>query len=273
MQVDGLERLCAKDADPLLAVSTAVVVAHPDDETIGLGGRLPHLRGAVLIHVTDGAPRDLRDARAAGFATREQYAQARREELRQALAVAGIEMCQERMLDFIDQEASLDLVALAERLADIFQGIDPSVVLTHPYEGGHPDHDATAFAVHAACRLLEREHLMPPAILEFTSYHDCNGRICTGDFLSRVDVSERKLVLAETEREHKRRMIECFATQQKMLQQFAVEAECFRPAPRYDFTHPPHAGRLHYERLNWDMTGTRWCALANEANHQLGLDE
>lgn len=35
-----------------------IVVAHPDDETIGFGAQLCRLRDALLLHVTDGAPRD-----------------------------------------------------------------------------------------------------------------------------------------------------------------------------------------------------------------------
>ena len=33
----------------------------------------------------------------------------------------------------------------------------PDVVLTHPYEGGHSDHDSTAFAVHLAAGILRRD--------------------------------------------------------------------------------------------------------------------
>ena len=66
------------------------MVAHPDDEVIGASAllmRVPELR---LLHVTDGAPRDLRDAQAAGFAGWQDYAQARGHELAAALALAGI---------------------------------------------------------------------------------------------------------------------------------------------------------------------------------------
>src|ERR1051325_5216230 len=41
----------------------AIVAAHPDDETIGAGAYLARLSQAIFIHVTDGAPRDMRDAR------------------------------------------------------------------------------------------------------------------------------------------------------------------------------------------------------------------
>ena len=60
--------------------SVAIVVAHPDDETIGAGAQLPHLRDPLLAHVTDGAPRSF------GLA-REAYARRRRDELSAALRV------------------------------------------------------------------------------------------------------------------------------------------------------------------------------------------
>ena len=52
------------------------------------------------------------------------------------------------------------------------------------------------------------------------------------------------------------------------------DAERFRPAPNYDFTRPPHAGQLFYEKFNWGMTGEQWRALAGRALQRLdkGLD-
>ena len=43
-----------------------IVVAHPDDETIGMGAQLNRFDDALLVQVTDGAPRDGRDAAAHG---------------------------------------------------------------------------------------------------------------------------------------------------------------------------------------------------------------
>ena len=68
----------------------AVITAHPDDETIGCGAQLPRLSGVMIITVTDGAPRDLIDARARGFTSAQDYANARRVELRKALSIADI---------------------------------------------------------------------------------------------------------------------------------------------------------------------------------------
>ncbi len=66
-----------------------IVVAHPDDETIGMGAQLCRLRDTLQLQVTDGAPRDGCDAAAHGFANIAEYAFARRVELRAALQ-AGV---------------------------------------------------------------------------------------------------------------------------------------------------------------------------------------
>src|SRR6266550_6931373 len=67
----------------------AIVAAHPDDEAASAGSLIPWMKTGWLVHVTDGAPRDLVDAFANGILTRSQYATARNREARAALEVAG----------------------------------------------------------------------------------------------------------------------------------------------------------------------------------------
>src|ERR1044071_8925740 len=127
-----------------------LVAAQPDDESVGAGGRLDRLRHGVFVYLTDGSPRDLGDARRAGYSSRESYAAARREELAQALDTAGVDRSRIHCLNSVDQEACFHLASLALGLCEILRAAPPDLVLTHAYEGGHPDHDATAFAAHAA---------------------------------------------------------------------------------------------------------------------------
>lgn len=238
---------------------TVLVAAHPDDEVIGAGGLLPQLGNVTIVHVTDGAPRDLRDASANGFRTPEEYAAARRRELLAALSLAGVGPGQTRRLGLVDQEASLDLAGLARRLAEVLAACGAEAVLTHPYEGGHPDHDATAFAVHQACAQLAR----PPELFEFTSYHESGGRMVAGEFLGGSGgVSE--LLLDDASRARKRRMLDCFRTQRETLRPFGIEVERFRRAPRYDFTQPP-APAVYYDRFPWGMRSSAWLERAREA--------
>jgi LmbE family N-acetylglucosaminyl deacetylase len=252
---------------------TLVIVAHPDDEVIGVGGHLTRLGEVVIVHLTDGAPRDLRDARAAGFESREAYAAARRAELEAALATAGVPPERLLALGVIDQEAALALAPLARRLAGILAALRPSLVLTHPYEGGHPDHDATAFAVHAAHRLLRAAKHPVPRLVEMTFYHARGPEMAVSEFLPCPTSPVLTIPLSTAAREQKWRMRSCFATQQRSLAPFPNDRESFRSAPLYHFSAPPHPGQLFYERFPWGMTGERWIALAREALDALGLEE
>src|SRR4051794_30469789 len=119
----------------------AVVVAHPDDETIGLGSRLAGLRRLKLVHLTDGSPRRLDDARRAGLDDAARYAAVRRLELDESLAVLGV--AAERVdYGHRDQESIDALDDIVGRLVVDLGGVD--AVITHPYEHGHPDHDTAA---------------------------------------------------------------------------------------------------------------------------------
>lgn len=240
----------------------ALVVAHPDDETIAAGASLRLFPGLLLLHVTDGAPRRLDDAARLGFASALAYADAREAELQAALAVAGAAPDRVRM-GVPDQEASLHMAGIAADLVRALAGYRTEMVLTHAYEGGHPDHDATACAAQVAARQLG----LP--VVEFAGYHACPHAEAPGDtwtvqrFLP--GPAETRVDLNPVETTRKQAMLDCFASQAAVLSAFGASVERFRPAPVYDFARPPHEGALNYENWGWEITGARWRALAMEA--------
>lgn len=263
-----LDRLCGLDsahAPP----RTLVVVAHPDDEAIGVGARLATVPDAMIVHVTDGAPRDPAYSISRGFPTREAYAMSRQHELADALALIGIAPERSRCLGIVDGEASDRLVDITYRLVSLFDEFQPEVALTHPYEGGHTDHDATAFAVHLACGVLRREGGVAPVVMEMTSYHLRDGVRRVGEFLPFGELEERTIELDETAQALKRRVYDCFASQTSCLSSFRHDRERFRAAPRYSFTRPPHAGPLLYERGSKGLKGRQWRANAARALEHL----
>jgi N-acetylglucosamine malate deacetylase 2 len=253
------------------APRTLVVFAHPDDETIGAGAVLARLDRVRLLCATDGAPHDRRWWGAPSCGSREAYAALRRRELEAALSVPNVPPDRLVQLSHADQALSLRLAELSHDVLRAIAKASPGVVLTHPYEGGHPDHDAVAFAVHAARALLRRAGADAPEVAEFASYHADGDGLAAGGFLPHLKFTEFTVALSPAEREGKRRMLDAYASQRETLGQFGVETERFRVAPRYDFTAPPHAGRLWYERFDWGCTGAEWRARAAEALRELGL--
>jgi LmbE family N-acetylglucosaminyl deacetylase len=247
-----------------------IIVAHPDDETIGMGAQLCRFHEALLMQVTDGAPRDGRDAATHGFPTIADYAFARLIELRAALEAGRADGVRTEFVGIPDQEACLSLGTLTKRILRRLQHEAPEAIFVQPYEGGHPDHDAVAFVVRAAGRLIASEGRSPPAIIEITAYHADGPRVATGTFLP----AERPITtieLGSADRLRKRVMIDCFTSQHDLLAGFATEVERFREAPEYDFAQPPHSGELHYERLGWSITGEVWRRHAREALEALDL--
>src|SRR3954468_1030865 len=183
-----------------------VVVAHPDDEAIGAGAVLRGFPDVTVVHVTDGAPLDQEYALSRGYENRDAYAHARRNEVVAALGVIGLPAERIRTLGLVDGEAAWHLVELCHKVADLFDELEPDVVLTHPYEGGHSDHDSTAFAVHLAAGMLLRQGQKAPIILELTSYHNYRGRRRFFSFLPFSSSRVRTVFLSAEDRRLKRQM-------------------------------------------------------------------
>lgn len=269
---DPVAKLLINQFEHVSAADVGIVLAHPDDETVGCGAQLARWSGATLVLVTNGAPGDLKDAHAAGFSTAVDYANARLRELEDALAIAGVP--REALITFgiPDQQAARRLVELTRGLIETVKARDLGILFTHAFEGGHPDHDATAFAVHAAARLLEGRG-RPTLVIEMPFYRAGDGGLVLQRFSSAPDVPPLTVPLTPDQQHLKRLMMAAHCTQHRVLAPFALTAESFRFAPRYDFSELPNEGRLHYDRQDWGLTGSEWLVLARAALAELGLGE
>ncbi|HEV2326000.1 MAG TPA: PIG-L family deacetylase [Terracidiphilus sp.] len=270
-----LDRISASARSQLPLPRILLVTAHPDDEVIAVGARLERFRDSRMICVTDGSPRDGVDARAKGFRSLQDYAAARRAELEAAICQAGLDP--DRILRRIDlgpgatpiadQESVWRLAELTLALTAELRSFRPEAILTHPYEGGHPDHDACAFAAHAAARLVGASC----GIIEAPFYHAGGTGMETGRFLP-GGPAEVIRTLSVEERIKKRKRLACFVSQIDTLRPFGVEDERFRWTPAYDFTQPPHPGKLFYENFSWGVTGAHFRAQAASALQQLKIE-
>jgi len=245
-----------------------VLAAHPDDEVIGASARLARFPDSFVVYLTDGAPRDSRLWTSGPYNSQEDYAKTRRAEAIRAMAYAEVPEENVCWLGAVDQEASFEMPFLTATFAGLLDQYHPNAIITHPYEGGHPDHDTAA-----AVAQMAAGSAIP--IIEMTSYHARDGRCVTGEFLRSgpsqdigVELPEIVIELSEKDRERKRQMFNAHASQRRVLEGFPIDREPLRPSPGYDFSRPPHSGVLWYESLGWPMTSARWRELTVSARLQ-----
>jgi len=246
-------------------VRALLVAPHPDDEVLGAGIWLRRHRNRELhvVHLTDGSPLDMQDARAHNMASREEYAEVRRKEVHAALALIPIPARNCVQLPFVDKETYKSLVDVVEAVDEVICRVRPDLVLAPAYEGGHPDHDAAAFAVWMVSRRRSF------ASLEFPLYHaGQDGEMVVSKFAGGGE-AEQVLELSPEECQAKRAMLECFPSQAEFLSRFPIGSERFRPVPARDFTKPPHPAPLLYERWGWGISGEEWRQHAQEAVSRL----
>ncbi len=251
------------DLNPSMRCS--VIVAHPADEVVGAGCLISKLVDVTVLHVTDGAPRDMHDATAAGFKERSEYAQARKKECLSALALANVP--EDRVVDFevTDHCAHQCLADLTKRITTFLQQSSADIVVTHPYEGGHPDHDATAFATHAALRLMKQNGFKPPVLFEMALHPSKDFKAKVPEFLPGSEGETTTLLLDERAQELKQRMFACLESQRESLEASPVGPEKFRQPATYDFSASPQCGKLHYENFDWALRSNEWQLLACKA--------
>ncbi|HEV8240202.1 MAG TPA: PIG-L family deacetylase [Thermoanaerobaculia bacterium] len=259
-----LRRLASGDR---VNMRVMVLAAHPADESLGAAGLLSRLNDPWVVCLTDGAPRDRRFVPKGFPPSPSGYAKRRRQELRAALSVASVGIDRLLQLDIPDQEAALAIPKLVHRLTTLARGLRPHLLVTHGYEGGHPDHDAAALAARLAVERLDRQEGAAPALAEMLSYHREGDRLVADRFLpAPTDRWTVLLRLSPRERRLRREMLECHASQVATMVQLPERPwERLRPAPHYDFLRPPHEGPLQYEVLGFALSGERWRELAAAA--------
>ena len=220
-----------------------VLVAHQDDEAIGCGILLQRAEQPVVVFATDGAPADRYFC--GKYGSPERLSEVRRAEATHAMAEIGV--AQYDVFSIRDQRLFEHLPEALDRIIIAARDHRCGSIVTHAYEGGHPDHDACSYL---AFRVGEQLNL---TVWEMPLYHRAHGapqrqRFITGE-------AEVVLTPTDTEYDRKRRMAAAYASQGEVIRAFPERNEIFRRQPRYDYSQPPHNGTLNYEAWQWPITG------------------
>jgi LmbE family N-acetylglucosaminyl deacetylase len=203
-----------------------VLVAHPDDETIGCSGLLQRASSALVVFAVDGAPPHYRFEKQYG--SLEQYSDIRFLEASRAFsALPHCSFCRlsrQNGTHYVDQHLFEELPEALASLNQFVCRFSPDFIVTHAYEGGHIDHDACHFL---AAHVARAHNLM---LMEFPSYWKAeDGRDVFQQFRNSRD-DDVVLKLSKQEIEVKRQMLASYRTQQSLTPVFHFHTERFRPA-------------------------------------------
>jgi N-acetylglucosamine malate deacetylase 2 len=211
-----------------------ILVAHPDDETLGCGGLLQRMPASMVVFATDGAPPYYGFERK--FHSLKNYSDLRFQEA--ARVGAHLPNCSFQRLTkpdgtyFVDQHLFHDLRPALNSLCDIARAFSADALLSHAYEGGHIDHDACAFIARRAAADLSMKGF------EFPLYfQDENGKAVFQQFRD-SGLTPVEWRLTEAESALKAKMLTEYVTQPGLAEMFQLATERIRDASHTDFSVP-----------------------------------
>lgn len=204
-----------------------LLVAHPDDESIGAGILMQRNPRVQTVIATSGAPN--RPYIWRQFGTPGRCARIRQAETNAALSIAGAQKA--LFLGFPDGRLYRNLGPAYERLVALVRELKPELILTHAVEAGHPDHDCCSFL---SSRLSEAFGI-PAWEMPYYRPDPVGGSSIIQQFETDRD---EVMTLQPTTQEIalKQKMFEAHASQHGVLTAFDPARECFRPQPDYDYS-------------------------------------
>lgn len=210
-----------------------LIVAHPDDESLGAGILLQRNPNTHVVFCTSGAPHRLSIWRR--FGSPWHYARIRENEARAALRIAGIEDF--TFLRFRDGKLYRALPKLYGRLAKIVNTWKPLLIVTHAFEGGHQDHDVCSFL----CARLSLSFNVPVQEMPLYRPDSGNGHLVYQTFRESNNEGEL-LEPTSAELQTKQKMVSAHESQGAVTSEFDVARELFRPQLRHDYQRPAAEG-------------------------------
>jgi len=220
------------------SIRILIVGAHPDDIEFSTG-RLILKRNAINVHtlcLTDG--RKGQEGTVKEKIPEEDYVEIRISETKKAQERLGIK--KENMYFFHAPDQSLvNNPYIIDRLFLLIKKINPELILIHPFEGAHPDHDAA----HLSSMIAAKNYGFDVNnIIEFGSYNNYGGRFRVQEFIP-MNSFEEKLLPGSNIQKEWNKMMTLFKSQINQQKDYIPKShyEIFRRLPNYDYSSLPYS--------------------------------
>jgi LmbE family N-acetylglucosaminyl deacetylase len=228
-----------------------VFAAHQDDEVLGLGLTLARHRHngdrVTVVFTTNGAGANWKVSNAVKRAV----AAVRFKEACEALAVISIEAAGIVCLGFPDGGLHRYIPEASGDIATLIRAILPDTIYVHAIEGGHVDHDVTAFVVQEVSARLRIEPVFEWA--EYNSDAPAGRPLADARFASDPYVPDFECVATPSDPSaltSKQQMLAQYASQAISIRYYPFRSEILRKArPIHLLPRLAHFTRLPQGRL------------------------
>ncbi|MEM2138900.1 MAG: PIG-L family deacetylase [Candidatus Woesearchaeota archaeon] len=211
-----------------------IIGPHPDDVEFSTGRLIlnRNQKNTFVFCMTDG-----RKGQEYGNLSEDEFAKIRIKESKKALSYLGINQKNIFYFNLKDQEVIRNPYII-DKLYILIKKILPDFVLICPWEGAHPDHDATHLFAIIALKNLDYNF---NKIIEYGSYNFFNGKLNVQKFIPK-ETEEFKLYPDEKTQKKWLNAIQYFKSQISLQKKYIPKSkyEIFRKLPYYDYSKLPY---------------------------------
>ena len=218
-----------------------LIAAHPDDELVGAAFIIKKIllkKNLIIFFPTNG----VLSKEEMWFWDKRKYQEKkkiRNKEMKESLQYLGVKK-------FFRQ--NIPTRKLKENIGKTFNKINLLIknwkidtVFCPAYEGGHQDHDVSNFI----CSRLRNNY----KVFEYAEYNFSKGKINCNEFVKPTN-DEVTIKLSEKEKREKMKLLEIYNSEKGNLDYVKLDKECYRKLYDYDYSKPPHPGKLFYRRFS-----------------------
>ena len=218
-----------------------LIAAHPDDELVGAAFIIKKIllkKNLIIFFPTNG----VLSKEEMWFWDKRKYQEKkklRNKEMKKSLQYLGVKK-------FFKQ--NIPTRKLKENIEKTFKKINLLIknwkidtVFCPAYEGGHQDHDVSNFI----CSRLRNNY----KVFEYAEYNFSKGKINCNEFVKPTK-NEVTIKLSEREKREKMELLKIYNSEKGNLDYVKLDKECYRKLYDYDYSKPPHPGRLFYRRFS-----------------------